>query len=105
MNIIESSGPQNGYEKLAPTASTGITAALITPTSGTYLGLSAKVAVIKALTHVINFRMDGTAPTAAEGMQLAVGDYWVIEGTQNIKNFRCINTAAGESDVRVLLYF
>ena len=65
----------------------------------------AKVAIIKAMTHVVNFRMDGTAPTAAAGMQLAVGDYWVIEGYQNIKNFRCIDTGAGASEVRCLFFF
>lgn len=105
MIITESHGKQSGYEKLEPTAATGITASLVTPTTGAYIGLSAKVAVIKALTNAINFRMDGTNPTATDGMQLAAGDYWVIESTGNIKNFRCIDTAAGASDVRVLLFF
>ena len=105
MIIRESYGDQVGYEALAPIAATGITAALITPTTGAYFGQRAKVAVIKALTHPVNFRMDGTDPTAAAGMQLAAGDYWVIEGTQNIKNFKCINTAAGAASIRVLLFF
>lgn len=105
VEVQESFGTQSGYEKLAPTTATGITASLITPTSGAWLGFNAKVAIIKCLGNVVNFRCDGTNPTATNGMQLAVGDYWVIVGTDNVKNFRCIDTAAGASDIRVLLYF
>lgn len=53
---------------------------------------------------MVNFRCDGTAPTATTGMQLAVGDYWIIVGGDDINNFRCINTAPGASEIRVLVY-
>ena len=105
MITLESHGDQVGAETLAAVTSTGITASLITPTSGAYLGFKANVAIIKCLTNVVNFRCDGTAPTATTGMQLAVGDYWTIVGNKNITNFRAIDTSAGASEIRVLLYF
>jgi len=105
MITLESYGDQVGSEVLTTDTLKGITSTLITPTTGDYVGFRAKVAIIKCLTNVVNFRCDGTNPTATTGMQLAVGDYWTIVGTENIANFRALDTSAGASEIRVLLYF
>ncbi len=105
MYIFEQLGEQVGYEKLAPTTAKGFTAALIKPTSGTYLGFSAKAVRITPEDFAIRYREDGTNPTAAEGPKLDAGVDHLIIGTGNIINFKCIDTAAGASSVKCLFYF
>lgn len=105
MIIKESYGIQFGCETLSPSTVKGFTSTLIKPTSGSYTGIDAKMAVIKALSNPINFRLDGVDPTTSTGMQLAAGDYWVIEGFENIQNFRCLDTAEGASSVRCMFFF
>ena len=105
MYIFEQLGDQVGYEKLAPTTSTGFTATLIKPTSGEKLGYSAKVVRIIPEDYPIRYREDGTAPTATEGPKIDAGTEHLIIGTENITNFRCIDTAAGASSVKCLFYF
>lgn len=105
MLVLEDLGNQQGWEKINPTTSKGITASLIHPTTGKNAGLKAKAALIAVETQPIRFRMDGTAPTATTGTLLKSDTYYTIINTENIKNFRCIDTAAGASDVMVLLFF
>jgi hypothetical protein len=70
-----------------------------------YDGLAAKEALIVAEAQSIRFRLDGVAPTATVGMVLAAGSSMIIGGTQDLKNFRCIDTSAGASTVQVQVYF
>ena len=107
MIVLEDLGIAQGWEKLSPTASTGITATLIEPTSGKMAGMKARTALIAVETYPIRIRLDGgtTAPTAANGIQLKADTYFTIVNLENIKNFRCINTSAGASAVHVQLFF
>jgi len=108
MIVLEDLGIAQGWEKLSPTASTGITAALIEPTSGKMKGMKAKAALISVETNPIRIRLDGgtTAPTAANGVQLKADTYFTIVNLENIKNFRCIDVSAeAASAVHVQLFF
>lgn len=97
-------GDHMGYEKLNPTSSTGCTAAKILPTSGNFNGILARAIIVRPETNNVRYRMDGTAPTATTGTLLKADDILTLTGTNNIKNFRCIDTAAGASDVHVDYY-
>lgn len=54
----------------------------------------ADVAYITVDTAALRFRYDGTAPTAADGHQLADGDKWLLVGNQNIRNLQFIAVAS-----------
>jgi len=103
MVIREELGKASGYEALAPTVSTGITATLLTPTSGLFKGKMAKAALLTVETYPIRFRQEGT-PTADVGHYVTPGQTITLTGMTNLKNFRCIDTAAGASSVRVTVF-
>lgn len=105
MDVIENIGDQYGYEALAPTTSTGFTASVIKPTTGIYAGMTARAVRIGVETNPIRFREDGTAATAANGMKLNANNYYTVIGKLNVKGFRCIDTSAGASSVKVLPFF
>ena len=105
MIVREEWGTQLGYEKLAPTTSTGFTAAKRQPTSGVFNTMMAKAVLISPETNAIRFRLDATAPTATEGLRLTKDSFYVITGTENVKNFLCIDTGDGASSVKCLFYF
>lgn len=48
----------------------------------------------------IRYRYDGGTPTAAEGMVAAVGDTIVLEGTQNLTQFKAIRSAGSDATLR-----
>ena len=105
MYVLEDLGNQYGWEKVEPTSALGITASLIQPTSGPYKGMTAKAALIAVELFPIRIRMDGTDPTASNGVQLKADTYFTIINAENIKKLSMIDTSAGASDVMVLLYF
>ena len=107
MIVLEDLGIAQGWEKINPTSSKGITATLIEPTSGKMAGMKARAALIAVETNPIRIRLDGgtTAPTADNGILLKADTYFTIVNLENIKNFRCINTSAGASAVHVQLFF
>ncbi len=105
MIVLEDLGNQYGWEMLNPVTSTGITAALMEPTTGPYKGMKPRAALISVETQPVRIRTDGTAPTAANGMQLKADSYYTIINYENIKKFACIDTGAGASDVHILLFF
>ena len=107
MIVLEDLGIAQGWEKIEPTTSTGITASLIEPTSGKMKGMKARAALIAVELFPIRLRLDGgtTAPTATNGIQLKADTYFTVVNLENIKNLRMINTTAGESDVMVQLFF
>jgi len=67
--------------------------------------LQAKEALIDVETYAVRFRIDGVAPTATVGHYIAAGSSMVIKGMDNLRKFRCIDTAAGASSVKVTVYF
>lgn len=67
--------------------------------------LLAKEALIVVSTYAIRFRCDGVAPTADIGMPIAAGSSILIQGIDNLRKFRCIDTASGASAVSVHVYF
>jgi len=105
MIINEELGDAGTYEALAPTTSTGITASVRHPTSGKHKGRMARAALIVVETNAVRFRIDGTAPEAATGTPIEAGQNTTITGVNNVKNFLCIDTAAGASAVHVMVYF
>lgn len=52
-------------------------------------------------TAQIRFRVDGTAPTSAEGHILDVAQSLEIEGKENIANFRAIRTGGTSGVLKV----
>lgn len=81
-----------GFQQIAAAtlaASTGLTV----PTGVD--GLQPDFCIVHADTQAVRWRDDGTAPTAAIGMRLAVGDSLRIEGLGAIKAIRFIVETAG----------
>jgi len=106
--VTEIPGIPTGHETITPSASTGITAGLILPTSGNYQ-FNAVAALITVENYAINFTLDGTAPTAAAGTNvghvLYVGDSFLIRGAVAVNNFRCIDRVAGSaSSVKITVF-
>jgi hypothetical protein len=78
------------YEQLTTAAAVGLTTA-------THAG--ARVAIIQAITADVNWRDDGTDPTAAAsgGMLLATGESFLYTG--QLSRIKFINTAAASGAV------
>jgi len=69
----------------------------------------AQTALIKVETATVNICIDGSTPTVAAGtnvgMQLASGQSWLLDDSNNVENFRVINTAdASGSVVKVIVF-
>ena len=105
MIINEELGDAGTYESLSPTTATGITSTVRHPTSGVHKGRMARAALIIVETNAVRFRIDGTDPEAAVGAPIEAGQNTTITGVNNVKNFSCIDTAAGASSVHVMVYF
>jgi hypothetical protein len=81
-------------EVLTPVASTGITAAILLPTSGTYKGKKISAATFQPSVQACYVNWDGTAADNT-CLLLAVGDVLRLEGYHNLCQFRTINAVAG----------
>jgi hypothetical protein len=101
--IREELGEPTGYESLSPTTSTGITTSLITPTSGRWANEPALAALITVETKPIRFRVHGV-PSATEGHLVNPNQTITITGEFGVKGFKCIDTAAGASTVKVTVF-
>ena len=97
-------GDASGYEALSPTASTGITSTLLTPTSGQFINHSAVAALISVETNPVRMMLNGDAATADNGIKIDAGQSYEIVGGANVKNFRCMDTATGASSVKVIVF-
>lgn len=83
----------HAYEAISVTATAvGLTAAK---------AQRANRAFITAETAQMRFRYDGTAPESSEGHLLEIGDSLIIEGTQNLENFKAIKTGATSGALKV----
>ena len=93
-------GECRAYEKLtATTASLGFTAAKVE-----YKGRLAKAVLISVEVADIRFTMDGTTPVVTAtsngtGHLLANGQSFVVQGTESIRTFRCINAVASSGSI------
>ena len=97
-------GDASGYEALSPTGSTGITSTLITPTSGQHKEHNAVGALIAVETNPIRMMLNGAVATADNGIKIDPGQTYEIVGGSNVKNFRCMDTIAGASSVKVIVF-
>lgn len=77
----------------------------ITPTSGTYAGMSAKAGLISLEGGDIRFRLDGlVAPTSTTGHYMSSGDTFLLIGTQALLQFRAIRIGS-ENGMLTITYF
>ena len=100
--VTEIPGIASGHEIITPgDVSTGITAGLLTPASGSFNAMNAVAGLITAENQTMHFTLDGTAPTAAAGTDLghdlAAGDSYMIRGKTNMANFRIIDRVSGSA--------
>jgi hypothetical protein len=84
-------GPRETLDTLS--ASKGITATILLPTSGTFAGKKAVAATFQPKTKAVYVMWDGTAATNA-GLALEVDDVLRLEGYENLQNFRVLEQAA-----------
>jgi hypothetical protein len=109
--VIEDLGNCGSYDSVAPAdTATGFTAAKIKPVSGTYLGMTAKAALIIVEDNAVNFTLDGTTPTAKAGtnvgLKLDADQSYVIVGADNVLKFKCIDRVSGSTGtVKALIFF
>ena len=78
-------------------ASTALTAATHSPTGGP----GAEQALLTLEAGQIRWRADGTAPTAAVGHLLEIGDSLVLDGADTITKFRGIRTGGTSGSLSV----
>ena len=81
------------YEKLAVTPSSAAGFASL-PKTATYAFLSVE-------DDDIRVRIDGTAPTASEGIFLGTGDSFEIYGLAALTNFKAIATDTGNASLKI----
>lgn len=112
--FIDDSIPAVDFESVTvSTVSIGLTAAklVVTGTANAYNESTAYVDVKRAHkvlitteTDKVRFRLDGTAPTAAIGHELAAGDSLEVAGFANLSNLRFIRSGAADATIRVTYY-
>lgn len=61
-------------------------------------------ALVTVETNPIRFRLDGTAPTSAEGHLLQAGDSIVVSGFSNVSKLRFIRQGGADATLRVTYY-
>lgn len=99
-----------GYEKINVT-SAGVV--VLTPTAHSkpedkpYFALITPVldSTATVTTSAINFRLDGTAPDATNGLILGQGGMLMLSGFDQISNFKAIATEAGKTHTLRVQYF
>lgn len=104
--IVQLYGDAYAYEALDLTddAAHGVTSTNLYSS-----GMPAKYALVSVSGNTIHFTLHGTAPTAAAGTNvghiMVSGTSYVIEGFNNIKNFKAINAVAGSDGVVKITFF
>ena len=94
-------GPHETLDTL--NASKGITAAILKPTSGSFIGKKCELAIIQPKAQAVYVMLDGTAATSAH-LALAVGDILKIEGYENCQNFRVLEQSASATLLVIPFY-
>jgi hypothetical protein len=78
-------------EQLAVSSSSvGFTAAKVLPTSGNFTARKCDKVIFQVFTDVAYVCLSGAAASATNGFELAVGDFMVLEGYDNIAKMRFI---------------
>jgi hypothetical protein len=104
--IITLAGTAYAHEKLDLTddAAKGPTASNLA--NGT---LPAKEMLVSVEANTCNFSEHGVAPTATSGTnighKMAAGTSYVVNGIENITNFKIINAVAGSDGIPKLTYY
>lgn len=70
-----------------------------------HAGMVARYVTIMPETAAIRFKCNGSSPAANCGMILATNDILMLDTIQQIQNFRCINTTAGQSSTAAVFYY
>lgn len=55
-------------------------------------------------TAQVRFRVDGTDPTASEGVLIETGDFVVIRGLGNLTRFKAIRTGGSSGTLKIHCY-
>lgn len=94
-------GSAYDYEKLV----IGVAASGLTPAKRTTNSpVGAKFAVLRCTVADINYRSDGIAATAADGLPLKAGESVEIYGKDSIKNLSMIRSGGADATVYVQYY-
>ncbi len=110
MRVFTIDGVADQFETIGTTTSSiGFTAATILPTTGDFIGIQARAALISVETADIRFTIDGTTPTITAGTGaghlLSSGASFIIYGEKNVANFLCINAVASSGAKVKCTYF
>ena len=68
-------GDAIGHEVLTATGAVGITASVLQPTTGNFIGITARSALVTVESFTTRFRVDGTAVTATTGHENACCEF------------------------------
>lgn len=102
--VREELGDAGTWEKLSPTATTGVTDNIRKPQSGIHKGMEAKAMIIVVETHSIRVKLNGDDATASNGILINAGQNYTILGINNVKNFQCMDSS-GASAVHLIPFF
>ena len=101
--VREELGAATGYEALSPTGATGVTASLLTPTSGSFENKGANAILFTVESNPIRFTIDGTTVTNSVGHRVDAGQSYEVMGERNCANFRC-RDISGASSVKITVF-
>lgn len=90
-----------GYARYTPSTVKALTDA---PVAGVALPATARHAIIYVKSAEVNYRDDGTAPTATEGIPMSAGTAWIVENSRDILTAIRFIDVSGASDVRIAYY-
>lgn len=94
------------YESLTVgTEAVGLSPGKIKPTSGSYAGLAARVALLSLEGGDIRFRLDGGAPSVGSGHYLTNGDTLVLTETQTLEKFQAIRVGEVSGTLQVTYFY
>lgn len=94
-------------QKTVSTASVTLTSATFNPappTGGSVVDTRAEFADIMCDTHPIRVWMDGSAPTAAIGIEFFPGTIYTLQGYHDILNFHAISADGSDATCNVQYY-
>lgn len=85
------------FNRLRPYATEQITLAGVTQlttakvdNSANYPDFKAAGAIVEVITNDVYYTVDGSTPSATNGLGALAGDFITLAGYQKIKNFKCI---------------
>lgn len=82
-----------------------LSTAKIRPSTGPYARMLARAAMISSESGDLRFRIDGGAPTAADGHYLVSGDCLLLSGSQSLQKFQAIRAGDISATLRVTYFY